>query len=172
MAFLVNEGEPDDRQAIRLATRQNTWIPNIRRQPRPPGSMSAALAMLMAAHRQWKNRSLDSVYNCMGMVFGARRTCIDPDQFGLIVKEDGYRQLAGAEEPVPGDIIVYRKGTGEVAHIGLLVEVHRDLIAAIWKMRVLSQFGFDGEYFHDADDLPAMLDFSRRLTSELWTDRK
>jgi len=35
-------------------------------------------------------RSLDSSYNCMGMIFAARRTVLDTDVLHYIIDDDGY----------------------------------------------------------------------------------
>ncbi len=35
-------------------------------------------------------RSMTAVYNCMGMVFGCRRTSIDPEHLPTILREDSY----------------------------------------------------------------------------------
>ncbi len=109
----------------------------------------------------------------MGMVFANRRTCIEPEHFSMIASDDGYRQVQRQAEAVPGDVVAYRGGkSGQVEHVGLIVEVDLKVADASVSIRVLSQFGADGEYFHQADDVPLQLGTGAGvLKLEIWTDR-
>ena len=63
-----------------LATRKGKQIPNDSRGEQPPFRLQAAKDMFETSHDTVKARSLTGVYNCMGLVFGSRRTWIDPDE--------------------------------------------------------------------------------------------
>jgi hypothetical protein len=110
-------------------------------------------------------RSASSRYNCMGMVFGSRRTAIDTDQWDLIRQDDEYRLLRPGEAPVLGDLVVYRKG-GRVVHVGMVAEVRLTLNGTP-SVTILSQWGFSGEYRHPVNQVPP--GFGAAV--EYWTER-
>jgi hypothetical protein len=101
----------------------------------------------------------------MGLVFGSRRTCIDCDCAEWILKEDGFRLVSEREVPKIGDIVIYRRGDQAVSHLGWLVGI--DGIGDMRIVRVLSKWGFVGEYFHPIDHVPSVYG----VPSEYWTDR-
>ena len=75
--------------AIALSTRANNPIPNERRQEHPLARREAARALWTRRFPEIRVRSLSSVYNCMGMVFGSRRAYIDPEEaLALILRDD------------------------------------------------------------------------------------
>ena len=93
----------------------------------------------------------NGVYNCAGLVWASRRTCIhDTEAYELILKEDDYRLLPEGERPRIGDLIVYRrKDNREILHVGSVARV------AGWAVKVLSKLGpTAGEAFHDVSDVP------------------
>lgn len=151
-----------------LATRKGRQIPNDRRAEQHPERLRVAKEMWETAHPSAQARSLTGVYNCMGMVFATRRTWIDPDELKMILEDDEYRQLSPNEHVVPGDIVVYKDGSGAVSHVGIVSEIRVDLAIAKREVRVLSQWGRDGEYFHRVNDVPQGLG----SPSEFWTDRR
>lgn len=110
---------------------------------------------------------MSSVYNCMGMVFAARRTWIDPEEIRLILEDDDYRRVSDASELMPGDVVVYRTDDGSVSHVGVISEVQIDIREASRRIVVLSQWGREGEYFHGVDDVNPRLG----KPTEYWTDR-
>ena len=152
---------------IPLGTREGRHIPNERRLQRPPAAMMVARDLVVSNHASARMRSLSSVYNCMGMVFATRRTCIEPDYLEMILQDDGYRSVSDESELWPGDIVIYRDQEGEVAHIGIVIRVTADLRNATWEVFAISQWGADGEYLHRVDDV------NPRLGSpvEYWTER-
>lgn len=166
MVNIVGLGSKRDREAIELATRAGTFIPNVRRREQPPARMKAAWDLWKEKH-SIVPRSHSSSYNCMGMVFGSRRTCVEPDSLGMILREDGFRKIS-ISEAVLGDIVVYRDGSGGFAHVGLVLSKSADIELASWKVEVLSQWGADGEYFHEAYDVPHLLG----KPQEYWTERR
>ena len=98
-------------------------------------------------------RSMSSLYNCMGMVFASRRTCIEPEHLPMILNDDEYRRVANKGDLQRGDIVVYRDDDGEVSHVGIVADVTTDPAKATWDVLVLSQWGRHGEYFHLDEDV-------------------
>jgi hypothetical protein len=104
------------------------------------------------------------------MVVTHRRAWAFPENLLKILKDDGFNRLSGPEEAFIGDIVLYQADNGEIAHVGVL---HEKILASssrdtgdIWK--VLSKWGADGEYIHDASYVPELLG----KPTEYWTDRK
>ena len=168
--MIIGGGGPSDSARIDLQTRRKNHIANERLKPRAPAALAAAAKM----HERpgIENRSLDSTYNCMGMVFGCRRTAIDPCFFSLIQEDDGYRKLTPGERPRIGDIAVYTSTGGAVVHVGVVFEAEAKVDTCTSKITVLSQWGFDGEYIHPLDDYPVGLEVgSGKLGRSIWTER-
>ena len=107
--------------------------------------MRAALDMVTTGHEERVMRSLASNYNCVGMAFANRRTCVEPEHLPMILREDGYVEVPQAAAVVAGDIVVYEQD-GEISHVGTVVSNRPDLISGRSDIQVLSQWGFDGEY--------------------------
>jgi hypothetical protein len=166
MVEIINPGGPSDRVSILLATSKNNYIPNIRERQRPYDSMAAAKEYATSGHPRRVMRSLKSTYNCVGMVFASRRTCIDTDHVPMILKDDGYFEVRQLENVVIGDVALYEKD-GEISHVGLVVS--NELVfgaESSRQIKVLSQFGRDGEYFHDYMDIPVRYGSSVKFYSE------
>lgn len=152
---------------IPLGTRKGTQIENERRSQRAPESMEAARKFVVENHGTAKMRSLSSMYNCMGMVFAARRTLVDPDQLPLILREDGYRRLRSLDEAMQGDLVVYRDDQGMYSHVAVITYMEIILPDRPRVIMVMSQWGADGEYTHAVSDVnPVYGD-----PTEYWTDR-
>jgi hypothetical protein len=166
-SVLIGAGGENDKASIRLSTKKDNYIPNERKKERAPDSLRAAKALWTRQFPNIKTRSLSATYNCVGLVFGARRTCIDPDQIKMILEDDAYRKLSSDGEVKVGDIVIYIKDN-EYEHIGIVIEVIPDILTATHKVTVLSQWGQDGEYIHSVEDVPEQ--FGR--TWEFWTERK
>jgi hypothetical protein len=103
------------------------------------------------------------------MVVASRRSWVDPEFLIKVLREDGYRLLLGEAQADLGDIVVYRDASGDVCHAGLVLDkkLHNpdepgDTLV------VMSKWGADGEYIHDATDVPDLLG----KPVEYWTDRK
>lgn len=151
-----------------LSTRKGRQIPNDRRAERHPASLRAAKEMFEGNHSTVRARSLTGLYNCMGMVFASRRTWIDTDQLQMILEDDDYRLLSPEEDIVSGDVVVYRDKAASVSHVGLVAQVRHDLMEGTTEVVVLSQWGYDGEYFHRVDDVHPSLG----TPTEYWSDRR
>lgn len=166
MPVIVDRGGPSDNAALKLETRKRRWIHNEQVPERSPDEMRDAVAFALAGRRDVVLRTAASHYNCMGLIFGARRTSIDIDRWDLVRSDDGYRQLHPGEAPVIGDLVLYRRD-GVPRHVGIVVEVRLSL-NGVPAIMVLSQWGFDGEYRHPIAQVPALYG----APTEIWTDRK
>lgn len=151
-----------------LATRKGRQIPNDRRVEQHPDRLRAAKEIVLRNHLSARVRSLTGVYNCMGMIFAARRTYIEPDELPMILEDDDYRRLGPQDEVIKGDMVVYKDTGGYVSHVGLVADAQRDLREGTTDITVLSQWGQDGEYFHHIDDINPFLG----TATEYWTDRR
>lgn len=126
--------------------------------------MAAAVAQIESDRRRLRSRS--SEYNCVGLVFASRRTWVDTDEVARILVEDGYTRIP-LFEAEPGDVVVYRDSHGELVHVAVLHSREPNLERATVALNVLSQWGSDGEYFHEAGDVFERLG----QPTEAWTDR-
>jgi hypothetical protein len=103
-------------------------------------------------------------YNCVGLVFAARRAWIEIDYLYDILREDSYKRIQ-RQTCVPGDVIVYRHHD-EPQHVGLIVAV--EPIGTSHSLRVISKWGKDAEFEHFAEDVPE----SYGKVLEFYTDRR
>lgn len=157
MVTIINPTPRHKRAFIEVRTRQDSFIPNERRKPRPKFWMEAALEMDKNDH-DITVRSLSGWgYNCVGMILASRRTWIEPDFLLDILADDGYDVLDDQNDILPGDLVVYRRNS-TISHIGVILG-HQDLIvgSSQKKLIVLSKWGMHGEYIHEVDDVPERL---------------
>lgn len=91
-------------------------------------------------------------YNCHGLSFAARRTCIESsDAVRQILREDGYKEMS-RELAEPGDFVLYFSDDGDVEHSGLLLEAPSK--SALGLPLVLSKWGMYAEVVHRASHCP------------------
>lgn len=154
--------------SIELSTKIGQSIPNEQAAQLPRVRMEAARDNVLSHHPTAVERSLSSEYNCMGMVFAARRTWIDPALLGIILRGDSYRRVQEESELAVGDVVVYRNRNGSVSHVGVIFSIGLYGPDGTRKVVVLSQWGLDGEYFHEIDDVNPHLG----EPADYWTDRK
>lgn len=164
--YIINRGGESDPQSLKLYTRLNRFVRNETCSGAPPERMKAATQIWQQRHPKARLRAAVSTYNCMGLVFANRRTWVDPDQWELIREDDGYRRLEIKEEPLPGDVVLYRM-TEELTHVAVITKVELDLHSSDWVVEVISQWGADGEFIHDMRDVPQLLG----VPTEIWTER-
>jgi len=149
--MIFGEGGPADKASISLATSKNRPIPNTRLPERPSQALFAAKRLHAKGSRQL--RSLRATYNCVGMVFANRRTFIEPEEIPAILQDDEYVEIIQAADVMPGDVVVYQnRATGAIVHVGIVLAAEG--VFETRRIRVLSQFGRDGEYIHDLHDIP------------------
>lgn len=168
MPEIIGLGGDRDRSSIDLQTAKRRRIPNVQLSQRTPEEMMAARQIATGGSTRREMRSLSATYNCVGMVFGNRRTAIEPEHVPMILRDDGYVEVDREENVTIGDVIVYEdEATGEVLHVGWVVANHLAIEGgSVRKIRILSQFGRDGEYFHDHTDVPSMYGRKFRFYSE------
>lgn len=154
---------------LALETRSRWPIPNEPRLERPKVALDASIDLFRSLFPEAAPRSITATYNCIGLIVAGRRTWVDPEHLLRILKEDGYRRLPSAAEAEPGDVVVYHDSQGEVCHAGIVTGKNlllpgdsRDVL------KVLSKWGADGEYVHDASRVPQLLG----MPTEFWTDRR
>jgi hypothetical protein len=165
--LIIGLGGPRDKKALPLSTRRGTHIPNRQEPEHPIAQLRAAQDIWQQSRPNARLRSLTSVYNCMGMIFASRRTCVEIGDLPWILKEDGYRQIINRDELRVGDVVVY--GTlKELTHVGLVYEIPLISTTNKREIMVLSKWGLDGEYIHEMEYVPAL--FGRPV--EFWTDRR
>lgn len=153
-ALIVGAGSESDHRAIRLDTKRGNRIPNEQRMERAPESLRAARDLWTRGIPGIRVRSLGATYNCVGMVFGARRTWIEPEFLQMILDDDGYYSLADEVSVMPGDLVVYGVDDRTVRHVGMVIRKSRNIADASWEIEVLSQWGGDGEFIHSIGDVP------------------
>jgi hypothetical protein len=166
METIIGEGGLSDKATIALSTSKNRRIPNQRMPERSPQSMYAAKQLHAKGSRQL--RSLCSTYNCVGMVFANRRTFIEPEEIPMILQDDEYAEVVRTDDLMPGDVVLYRDPkTDDIKHVGVVLAA--EVMFETKRIRVLSQFGRDGEYIHDLDDLP---DFYGNMVVKFYSERR
>ena len=110
-------------------------------------------------------RSVDAYpYNCVGMIFAARRAWIEIDHIYPILREDDYTKVQ-REDVMVGDIVLYRDAV-EPTHVALIVAV--DSIGNTTSLKVMSKWGMNPEFIHDERNVPQILG----QPAEYFTDRK
>jgi hypothetical protein len=166
MAYLINPGGADDRNSIDLATSKGTRIRNWQRGEQPEEALRDAARFATEGHEGRRLRSLTARYNCIGMVFANRRTCIEPDEVPMILRDDEYVEVPRPADVMPGDLVIYEKEADEVSHVAVVVSNDPNLADGGSVIRVLSQWGSDGEYLHDYKDVPPLLGSPVRFYSE------
>jgi hypothetical protein len=167
MENVIGAGGERDKASIHLYTKSGRRIPNERRQERHPEGLKAA-AEQFTRRPSVKLRSATGTYSCVGLIFASRRTWIDIDHIDWILAGDEYYKVEDERLIMPGDLILYRNGRREPTHIGVVIERKPRVETATWVTVVLSQWGHDGEYIHDINDVHEFLG----LPAEYYSERK
>ena len=157
MALLINPGGNDDKKSIDLSTSKGNRIRNWQRGEQAQEALKEAARFATEGHARRTVRSLTARYNCVGMAFANRRTCIEPEEVAMILKDDEYFEVQRPADVMPGDLVIYEKEVGEVSHVAVVVSNDPRLTDGGSDIRVLSQWGADGEYLHDYEDVPPPL---------------
>lgn len=143
------------RKSIALATRQGSNIENEQALP-PEQEALDAYEKHCLKYTNWSERvGATGIYNCFGMVWANRRTAIyELKDVAKILDEDEYRELLDGEEPVIGDIAVY-KTDDQIDHVGIVVDFRRVFGFGAKIPVILSKLcDWGGEIFHLQGDLP------------------
>jgi len=127
----------------------------------------------LAAQPSWRPRRIPcGIYNCFGLVFASRRTCVyDPKLIDMILREDRFDEI-NEQQTAIGDVVVYRNSQGEAIHASVVVERTPLVVGSnVDLILVLSKWGpHSGESIHRVQDVPGRLgaDF---VKTQFWTDR-
>ena len=168
MVYILGEGSERDPNAIPLSTCDGSHIPNFRRREDSPEVRRGGIEMFANDHPNAKLRSISSTYNCVGHIFGARRTWIESDHLAAILTRDGYREVKDRHRLWVGDIVVYENSFGETSHVGQIVEVQKSAAGGEPEFMILSKWGPYGEYLHDLLDVPLLTGKPKTY----WTERR
>lgn len=166
MVYIVGEGGPRDVTSIPLATKKGTLIPNSRRWEKPPQALKVSEDQWRALCPPARLRSLSATYNCVGLVFASRRTWVETDSLALILDEDGFHRVDEEKAVEPGDVAVYRNSSGEITHLGVVLEKQPDVGSGRFRFKLLSKWGAGGEYIHYSHDVPEILGGLAEFVSE------
>ena len=176
--IIIGGGLEQDPNKIKLTTKKGNYIPNVQLPSQQvPEMIKAKMEMheSFAKQTQAQLRSIDSAYNCVGLVFASRRTHIEPELVWWILQEDGYKKIKKQDTAVD-DLVIYYTLNREVAllnkevtHIGRLIDKVWDESAKELKWRVLSKWGKDGEYLHKIKDVPLHLPYDGL---EFWSEKE
>jgi hypothetical protein len=165
---IIGQATERDPHALKLYTKKRNFIQNEQRKENPPTMRAASREMIARQFAQARIRSVSATYNCIGMVFGARRTWIDPDQLPTIFRDDGYFVVARRCDVMPGDLVVYRhQPEGDIQHIAMVLRVHVSIEAdGRREIECFSQWGADAECIHKEDRVPVLFGPHRQYYTE------
>ena len=146
-------GQQANGKSIPLTTRKGTSIGNYQQDtivpdgPSYDGQFRAKYPKIVAERTE-----LSSYYNCHGLVFAARRTCVyDPKQIITILEEDCYVEVE-SRNVLPGDVILYYDNEGDIEHSGFVVSRSNSTTLKI--PLVVSKWGRWREVVHWANHCP------------------
>lgn len=168
-------GEP--RRTIEVQTTTGKRLRNYVAPPVGQQDVSAYHLAIRPKHKKWiPRRDATGTYNCAGMVWASRRTCLThPEDWELVLCEDGYRKVDNQNDVITGDIVVYRaKSDGEILHVARICEI-RYLDAGDGGEKILIPLALSkwdqkcGEDIHNLDDVN--LNGGTEYEREIWTDR-
>lgn len=161
-------------QSIVVQTKRGTPIDNTIAPAPDAGALKRQSLLIERCGANWNERKPPTgEYNCAGLVWASRRAALyDPAAWVRIIEEDGYRLLAEAEEPLPGDVAGYRdEERDELLHVGRVVALRPAFQGGSRIPWILSKWSdTSGEYFHDFREHPyELLGFKVRIA--FYTDR-
>ena len=140
----------DQPQTLAMQTRKGGLIANFMNPAEPLAGIQFQIADLKIKHPTALHRDVgpSAMYNCHGLTFAARRTGInDSAQVQRILLHDGYTLLQLTQEPMPGDIAIYRED-GDITHSGIVMFVRSN---SPW---ILGKWGDCHEVVHEVRDCP------------------
>lgn len=166
---IIDEGSPRDRYSLPLYTKRRRHILNAQRLEQTLERLQASKTELERIFPEAQLRSVTGTYNCMGMVFASRRTWVETNKevLNLILKDDAYRKVEEIKSISVGDIVVYRSDDGDPQHVGIVIERVPELAIGNFKIKILSKWGFDGEYIHELNYKPLLFGSH----TDFYTDR-
>ena len=88
-------------------------------------------------------------------------------ELNRVLREDEFRPVTQKAQLKPGDLVTYKvRLDGEVRHIGVVMSTTPNPEAAEVDVTVLSQWGYDGEYIHDEENVPVLFGQIREYFTE------
>jgi hypothetical protein len=129
---------------IKTETAKSWDIPN-RQHMDLVGNEESLSRRFQALHGAELRTRATGRYNCHGLTFASRRTCIeDAAVIEKILEDDNYVPVA-PEQVRPGDVVIYYDD-GVISHSGIVVEVLPE--SKRWP-KVVSKWGPNGaEFLH------------------------
>lgn len=144
---------PEATGSLLLSTRRGNKIKNWTILEHGPDRLDAAARQVKSKHPRAEHLAGTAAYNCAGLAFGSRRAWIDPGQVLWILDEDGFKLVGDPQRWSTGDIVVYKNGGKHVTHVAVVHTATVSNLTGEPVVRVISQWGRDGEYCHDWDDV-------------------
>lgn len=142
MARIIQSPGQPNRRSIKVETRQGTAIDNQQ-------DWDELTPFYLKQVKDWENKHkppeaihgsfASPVYNCHGLTFASRRTCIF--DIACIIKDDDYCEVEPSKVRL-GDIVVYYSG-GDAEHSGIVIEISKD-----GYKKILSKWGRGKEVIH------------------------
>lgn len=135
--------------ALALETRMRAAVSNSHDRTPPIAGAQQHTDKLIAQYKSARPRTIlaCNTYNCHGLTFAARRTCIAAADVPAILKDDEYVRVADGQEVLPGDVALY-SDSSSFAHSGIVVGVRSGVP---W---IVSKWGFAHEAIHSVLDCP------------------
>jgi hypothetical protein len=132
----------------------------------PPFKRAHAVQLFKERHPNATLRSISSTYNCVGLALAARRAVVSAYDLPSLLEDDGFVKVPEEKVQV-GDLVVYVVD-GQMEHVGIVV--HRSLVLTPrdHSIKLISKWGFLGEYIHDIEDVPA--EYGNNW--EFWSERQ
>ncbi len=90
-------------------------------------------------------------YNCYGMTFASRRTCLEVLAVNQIIDEDEYEYIS-ADQVLAGDVILYFNARNTIIHSGIVLKPASETVTLF--PLVLSKWGRAIEVIHWANLCP------------------
>lgn len=156
--YIVGLGSEDDVLSLALETKARRHVANLLRPELPKAVREERVRIHLEMVPEARLRSYDTTYNCFGMVFATRRTCIiDEGEVRKILHDDGYQDLPlEPGEWSVGDLVLYQTADGEIQHVGMIAQIVHDLEGGGTSVEVLSAWGQSGEFLHPLDAVPEL----------------
>lgn len=170
-ARILGAGE----RSIVVQTRMGTNISNVI-EPEPGFQQRQFYRALLQKYGQnWEERKpATGGYNCAGHIWASRRTALlDPAEWRVILREDGYRRLSNGERKAPGDLVLYvEQGSHEILHVGTILRLRPGVAQNAGQIPwVLSKWDSkSGEVIHNAYEVPYEAQ-GIPFRIEWWSDR-
>lgn len=155
----------DKFECLPLATLDGQPIHNARGKDLPADMLSdinSSIDAIPGTGRRTLIRN-SALYNCMGLVFGSRRTTIDINEVHDILTRDRYELRPSFETALIGDVVVYFDTQGSPVHVGFVYRVVSTRQGT--RIRILSKWSEAGEYVHDLED------YRDGKPRQIWTPR-